>query len=150
MRAVIQRVARAQVEIHGSVQSAIGKGMLILIGVEATDEEQDIQWLSRKLSTLRIFGDDEGKMNLSIQDIAGEFLVVSQFTLHASLKKGNRPSFINAARPEIARQVYEQFLTSLASISGLRVSAGIFAADMQITLMNDGPVTIIIDTKHIE
>jgi len=150
MRAVIQRVARAQVEIDGSIHSAIGKGMLILLGVEGTDGEDDILWLSGKLSTLRIFGDQEGKMNLSIQDIAGEFLVVSQFTLHASLKKGNRPSFLNAARPEIAKQLYEQFLTSLESISRLKVSSGIFAADMQITLMNDGPVTIIIDTKHLE
>lgn len=149
MRAVIQRVSQAQVEINGSLHSAIGKGMLILLGVEETDGEEDIQWLARKLSSLRIFSDDAGKMNLSIQDITGEFLVVSQFTLHASLKKGNRPSFVNAAKPEIARRIYAQFLSSLESISGLSVLSGIFAADMQITLLNDGPVTIIIDTKHI-
>lgn len=150
MRVVLQRVTQAQVDINGFMHSSIRKGMLILLGIEGADGEDDIQWLCKKISALRIFSDDDGKMNLSIQDIAGELLVVSQFTLHANLKKGNRPSFMLAAKPEVARQLYEHFLISLESISGVKVAAGIFAADMQISLINDGPVTIIIDSKHIE
>jgi len=124
--------------------------MVILLGVEEQDSMDDIDWLTHKVTNLRIFNDTEDKMNLSIQDIHGEFLVISQFTLHATTKKGNRPSFIRAAKPEFAIPLYEHFLNTLKSTSGLKVSAGLFAADMKVNLTNDGPVTIIIDSKQRE
>ena len=148
MRAVIQRVSSASVTIDGVVKSAIGAGMLILLGIEHDDNEEDIQWLCRKLAALRIFSDEAGLMNLSIQDLRGEFLVVSQFTLFASTKKGNRPSFIRSARPETAIPLYERFVATLANESGLPVKTGEFGADMKVSLLNDGPVTILFDTKQ--
>lgn len=150
MRAVIQRVKRASVEVEHSVKSTIGKGLLIFLGIENADSDEDIDWLCRKLSGLRIFSDEQDKMNLSIQDIQGDFLIISQFTLHASTKKGNRPSFINAAKPDVAVPLYEKFLKMLAVISGREVKEGAFGADMKVELINDGPVTIIMDTKNKE
>lgn len=150
MRIVIQRVREASVSIEGKVKSSIGAGLLILLGIENEDTQEDIEWLCRKANQLRIFGDEEGLMNLSIQDIKGSFLVVSQFTLHASTKKGNRPSYIRAARPEVAIPKYETFVQHLAQISGLKVETGTFGADMKVALLNDGPVTIIIDSKNKE
>lgn len=150
MRVVVQRVSEASVTIEGQVKSAIGWGLLILLGIEEADTTEDIDWLCRKISQLRIFSDEEGKMNRSIQDIKGEFLVISQFTLHASTKKGNRPSYIKAAKPPIAIPLYEQFVKQLAFTSGLAVGTGEFGADMKVQLLNDGPVTIIIDSKNKE
>jgi D-tyrosyl-tRNA(Tyr) deacylase len=150
MRAVIQRVSDASVHIGGILHARIGQGQLILLGIEEDDKDEDITWLVRKVCAMRIFSDAEGKMNLSIQDLGGEFLVISQFTLHASTKKGNRPSFIRAARPEQAIPQYEQFLRLLEEASGLNVKAGVFAADMQVSLTNNGPVTILIDSKTKE
>lgn len=147
MRAVIQRVSQASVTIGGEVKSSIGPGLLILLGVEDADGQEDIEWLCKKISQLRIFGDEAGLMNLSVQDIAGEMIVVSQFTLHASTKKGNRPSFIRAARPETAIPLYEKFVETLQTVSGLKVGTGEFGADMKVALVNDGPVTIVMDTK---
>lgn len=147
MRVVLQRVKNASVTIEEKIHSEIGKGMLILLGIEMEDTEEDIEWLCRKINNLRIFSDDKGLMNLSIQDIKGEFLVVSQFTLHASTKKGNRPSYIKAAKPDFAIPIYEQFIKHLKTISNLKVGTGIFGADMKVDLLNDGPVTIIIDSK---
>ena len=150
MRAVIQRVREAKVEIAGATVGKIGQGFLILLGIEIEDNADDIEWLVAKISKLRVFSDDEGKMNLSIQDIKGSFLVVSQFTLHASTKKGNRPSYIKAARPEQAIPLYNKFNALLEKVSGLPVKTGEFGGDMQVSLTNDGPVTIIIDTKQKE
>jgi len=150
MRAVIQRVQSASVVIEGKTHSAIEKGFMILLGIEEADTEEDITWLTQKIAGLRVFADAEGLMNINIADAGGEFLVVSQFTLFASTKKGNRPSFIRSARPEQAIPLYEQFVKSLATTSGIRVHTGIFGADMQVQLVNDGPVTIIIDTKNKE
>lgn len=150
MRVVIQRVSQGSIDIMGARQASIGKGMVILLGIEHEDTQDDITWLTHKITALRIFSDTEGKMNLSIQESQGEILVISQFTLHASTKKGNRPSFIKAARPEIAIPLYEDFLISLKALSGLEVQAGVFGADMQVNLTNDGPVTIIIDSKQRE
>lgn len=150
MRVVIQRVSEASVTIEGSKTSSIGAGLLILLGIETEEDETDIDWLCRKISQLRIFSDDEGLMNRSVQDIEGEMLVVSQFTLHASTKKGNRPSYIRAARPETAIPLYENFVEQLARISGRPVRTGSFGADMQVALINDGPVTIIIDSRQRE
>ncbi len=150
MRAVIQRVSQASVTIEGVVKSAIGPGLLILLGVEDADGPDDIEWLAKKIAQLRIFGDENGLMNLSVQDINGGLLVVSQFTLHASTKKGNRPSFIRAARPEVAIPIYEKFVASLRETSGLEVLTGEFGADMKIALLNDGPVTIVMDSKAKE
>lgn len=147
MRAVIQRVSQASVTIYGEVKSSIGPGLLILLGVEDADGQEDIEWLCKKISQLRIFGDEAGLMNLSVQDIGGEMIVVSQFTLHASTKKGNRPSFIRAAKPEMAIPLYEKFVETLRTVSGLKVGTGEFGADMKVALVNDGPVTIVIDTK---
>lgn len=148
MRLVIQRVSEASVTIDGSVHGTIGKGLLVLIGVESADTQEDVDWLVQKTVNMRIFPDDEGKMNLSLTDIAGELLVISQFTLHASTKKGNRPSFIQAARPETAIPLYESFIAG-CSLSGIsKVQTGIFGADMKVSLVNDGPVTIIIDSKE--
>lgn len=150
MRVVIQRVSEASVTINGKVNSAIGPGLLILLGIETTDTAGEIDWLVQKISQLRIFSDEEGKMNRSVQDIAGEMLVISQFTLHASTRKGNRPSYIRAARPEQAIPLYESFVEQLAQVSGRPVGTGEFGADMKVRLLNDGPVTIIIDSQNRE
>ena len=147
MRAVLQRVSRASVKVDNTITGKIGNGFLILLGVVPEDTSEDIEWLVKKCINMRIFSDDEGKMNLSIKDINGSFLVVSQFTLNASTKKGNRPSFIKAAKPDHAIPMYESFCTTLATSSGLDVEKGIFGADMKVELLNDGPVTIIIDSK---
>lgn len=150
MRVVAQRVTQASVTINNQVFSSIQNGLLILLGIEDSDTSEDINWLCNKLLNLRIFSDAEGVMNLSIKDIAGEFLVVSQFTLHASTKKGNRPSYIRAAKPDVAVPLYEEFIKTLKDISNLSVKTGQFGADMKVSLLNDGPVTIIIDTKNKE
>ena len=150
MRAVIQRVSSASVSIGGVVHSEIGKGLLILLGIEETDTDQDIEWLAGKITRLRIFDDEAGVMNLSVKDIDAEAIVVSQFTLHASTKKGNRPSYIKAARPETAIPLYEQFVKQLETELGKSVGTGKFGAMMNVELVNDGPVTIIIDTKNKE
>lgn len=150
MRLVIQRVSRASVTIGGVLKSEIGKGLMILLGVEDADSQEDVEWLCQKVTKLRIFEDENEAMNLDINQIGGEFLVVSQFTLHAMTKKGNRPSFIRAARPEHAIPLYESFLKRLAEISGLPVRCGEFGADMQVELINDGPVTILIDSQNKE
>jgi len=153
MRVLIQRVSEASVTINGIEKGAIQQGLLILLGVEQEDAQEDAQedidWLTRKISQLRIFSDADGKMNLSVKDVGGSLLVVSQFTLHASTKKGNRPSYIKAARPEIAIPLYESFIESLRS-ENLEVATGEFGADMKINLINDGPVTIWIDSKNKE
>lgn len=150
MRVVIQRVQSASVSIDKKLFSSIEKGLLILVGVEEADTAEDIDWLCRKIIDLRIFADADGKMNLSVKDIAGDILVVSQFTLHASTKKGNRPSYIKAARPETAIPLYENFKTVLSNLLQKTVQAGVFGADMQVALVNDGPVTICIDSKNKE
>lgn len=150
MRLVIQRVSRASVTVGGVLKSEIGKGMMILLGVEDADSQDDVEWLCQKVSKLRIFEDENRAMNLDIGQVGGEFLVVSQFTLHAMTKKGNRPSFIRAARPEHAIPIYEMFLKRLAEVSALTVLSGEFGADMQVELINDGPVTILIDSKNRE
>ncbi|MBU6341531.1 MAG: D-tyrosyl-tRNA(Tyr) deacylase [Bacteroidetes bacterium] len=150
MRVVIQRVSSASVEIEGEIVGQIGTGLLILLGIEAADGPEDIDWLCRKIAAQRVFSDEAGLMNLSIQDIQGGLLVVSQFTLFASTKKGNRPSFIRAARPEQAIPLYEQFVATLRSISGLKVATGQFGADMKVALLNNGPVTILMDSKEKE
>jgi D-tyrosyl-tRNA(Tyr) deacylase len=150
MRAVIQRVLKATVTIEGEVKSKIGLGLLILLGIEEADTLEDIDWLCGKISKLRIFDDENGIMNLSVQDVNGEIIVVSQFTLHASTKKGNRPSYIKAAKPEIAIPLYESFVKKLEEEIGKSVQTGEFGAMMEIALVNDGPVTIVIDTKNRE
>lgn len=150
MRIVVQRVAMASVTIGGELRSEIGKGMLVLVGIEDADGSDDVEWLCSKLSKLRIFEDDKAAMNLDISSVDGSFLVVSQFTLFAMTKKGNRPSFIRAARPEHAVPLYEMFLQRLAELSGRPVRCGEFGADMKVELLNDGPVTIIIDSKNKE
>ena len=150
MRAILQRVTNASVSINSQVTAKIGQGILLLIGIEEADSTEDIQWLSNKIVQLRIFNDESGIMNLSVKDISGEILVVSQFTLHAKTKKGNRPSYIKAAKPDIAIPVYEQFIRQLKLDSGLNVFTGEFGAMMEISLINDGPVTIFIDTKKKE
>lgn len=150
MRVVIQRATSASVTIDGHVHGAIGIGLMILVGIEAVDTNDDADWLCSKITQLRIFGDEAGLMNLSVQDIDGEILVVSQFTLHASYKKGNRPSFIRAARPEQAIPLYNYFLEKLAATIAKPIASGIFGADMKVALVNDGPVTIIMDTQNKE
>ena len=150
MRIVIQRTTHASVTIGGQQKSAIGPGMLILVGIENADGAEDIDWLCRKIVNLRIFDDENGLMNRSILETGGDILVVSQFTLHASTKKGNRPSYIHAARPEISVPLYEQFCTELSLALGKPVQTGEFGADMQVELLNDGPVTICMDTKNKE
>jgi len=147
MIAVLQRVSEAAVDIAGKRTAAIGKGLLILIGIEEADGLEDIDWLSAKIVNLRIFNDAEGVMNLSVKDTAGDLLVVSQFTLQASTRKGNRPSYIQAARPDVAIPIYERFVHSLTTLMGRPVQTGVFGADMQVSLVNDGPVTILINTK---
>lgn len=150
MRALIQRVSEASVTIEGQVKSAISQGLLVLVGIETEDTKDDIEWLCKKISQLRIFSDNEDKMNLSVLDTKGEILVISQFTLHASTKKGNRPSYIKAARPEVAIPLYEQFVKQLSLITHQVVGTGEFGADMKVRLLNDGPVTIWIDSKNRE
>lgn len=150
MRAVIQRVTKASVTVDGEVTGNIGQGLLVLVGIEDADDASDIEWLSGKIVNLRIFNDEEGVMNRSVIDIEGDILVVSQFTLHAATKKGNRPSYIKASRPDTAIPKYESFKERLASDLGKPVQAGIFGADMKVELLNDGPVTILIDTKNKE
>ena len=150
MRVVIQRVLEASVSISGAVTAAIGPGLLVLLGIGEEDGREDIDWLVRKISALRIFDDEAGVMNRSVVDVGGDILVVSQFTLMASTKKGNRPAYIRAARPETAIPLYEQFCTALSSALGKPVPTGTFGADMQIALVNDGPVTICMDTKNKE
>lgn len=150
MRVVIQRVSEASVTIDGTIKSAIGAGLMILLGIEDADTEEDARWLCGKIAGLRIFGDAAGLMNLSVVDIGGSMIVVSQFTLHASTKKGNRPSFIRAARPEKAIPLYEYFVRTLQELSGIPVFTGEFGADMKVALVNDGPVTITMDSKAKE
>jgi len=150
MRLVLQRVSSASVTVDGTITGQIGPGLLILAGIEHDDTADDLAWLVSKVTQMRIFADVEGKMNLSVKDSGGDLLVVSQFTLHASTKKGNRPSFIRAARPETAIPLYEQFLALLEAEMGKPVARGIFGADMQVALVNDGPVTICIDSRAKE
>lgn len=150
MRAIIQRVLESSVEINGEKVSKIGPGLLVFLGIEDRDDSDDISWLSAKIARMRIFSDDEGKMNLSLTDIGGEIIVVSQFTLHASTKKGNRPSFLRAAAPAISEPLYESFCTAMEGELGKPVGRGIFGADMKISLVNDGPVTILIDSRARE
>jgi D-tyrosyl-tRNA(Tyr) deacylase len=150
MRAVIQRVTQANVVINDHVRSAISKGLLVLVGIEDADTVEDIVWLSGKIVNLRIFDDADGVMNESVKEKGGDILVVSQFTLHASTKKGNRPSYIRASKPPVAIPLYEQFVQQLQTDLGKPVFTGEFGADMKVTLLNDGPVTIIIDTKNKE
>lgn len=148
MITVIQRVKRASVSIEGVKYSEIGTGLLVLVGVEEADTEEDISWLAAKIAAMRIFNDAEGVMNLSVRDVAGDIIVVSQFTLHASTKKGNRPSYIKAAKPPVAIPLYESFVSAVENELGKKIGTGIFGADMKVDLLNDGPVTIIIDTKN--
>ena len=150
MRAVLQKVSNACVTIDNRITGKIGKGLMILIGIEETDSREDIEWLSGKISRLRIFPDENGTMNLSVRDISGEALVVSQFTLHASTKKGNRPSYIKAAKPETAIPIYESFIKLLSEDIERTIQTGEFGAMMQVSLVNDGPVTIILDSKNRE
>ena len=150
MRAVIQRVSTASVTIHGDMTSAIGRGFLILLGVETEDTNEDADWLSSKIAQLRVFADEQGLMNKDIKEADGDILVVSQFTLHSSYKKGNRPSFIKAARPEHAIPMYEYFVARLSEKIGKEVRTGVFGADMKVALVNDGPVTIVMDTRNKE
>ena len=147
MRAVIQRVSGASVTVDENITGIIKEGLLVLLGIEDADTPEDIEWLSNKIVNLRIFNDDQGVMNISVKDIHGEILLVSQFTLHASSKKGNRPSYVRASKPDIAIPLYEQMIAQLERDIGKKIQTGIFGADMKVKLLNDGPVTIIIDTK---
>lgn len=147
MRAVLQRVTNASVEIKGRIKSEIQTGLLILLGIETEDNSEDIRWLCRKIANMRIFNDEQNAMNLSVKAVEGEVMVVSQFTLHASVKKGNRPSFIKAAKPPVSEPLYEDFVRELEGRLEKSVATGTFGADMQISLCNDGPVTIIVDSK---
>ena len=150
MRAVIQRVSRASVTIDNKIHSQIKNGLLVLAGIEDADTAEDIEWLSGKIVNLRVFNDDNAVMNVSIKESNGDILVVSQFTLHASTKKGNRPSYIKASKPEFAIPMYEKFIQQLSNDLGKTVGTGVFGADMKVELLNDGPVTIVIDTKNKE
>ena len=150
MRVVIQKVTEASVSIENQTVDFIDKGLLVLVGIEDGDTNEDIAWLSSKIVNLRVFDDDNGVMNLSVKEVEGEVLIVSQFTLHASTKKGNRPSYIKAARPEVAIPIYEAFIKQVESLLGKRVPTGQFGAMMQVSLCNDGPLTILIDTKNKE
>jgi D-aminoacyl-tRNA deacylase len=150
MKAVIQRVSQASVTINNEIVAQIQKGLLVLIGIEDADNQEDIDWLTAKIANLRIFGDENNVMNVSLKDSDGEIIVVSQFTLHAATKKGNRPSYIKAAKPEIAIPIYESFVKQMETELGRKVQTGQFGADMKVSLINDGPVTIIIDTKNKE
>jgi D-aminoacyl-tRNA deacylase len=148
MRLVIQRVSRASVTIDGKIHSKIGDGLLVFLGIEDADTMEDIEWLSRKIVNLRIFNDENGVMNVSVKEMNGEILLVSQFTLHASTKKGNRPSYIKASKPEIAIPLYQKMIEQLSMDLGKPVQTGEFGADMKVELLNDGPVTIVMDTKN--
>ena len=150
MRAVIQRVSKASVTIDGKVNAQIGNGLLVLLGIEDADTVEDIEWLSGKIVNLRIFDDETGVMNESVMDKKGDIILVSQFTLHASTKKGNRPSYIKASKPDIAVPLYEKMIQQLSADLGKKIGTGIFGADMKVELLNDGPVTIVIDTKNKE
>jgi D-tyrosyl-tRNA(Tyr) deacylase len=150
MKAVIQRVQHCSVTIDGKTKSKTGRGMLVLVGIEDRDTDEDIEWLTKKIANLRIFDDENGVMNKSVTDIDGEILVVSQFTLHASTKKGNRPSYIKASKPDIAIPMYEAFCSEMSIQAGKQVGTGEFGADMKVELLNDGPVTIIIDSQNKE
>ena len=150
MRVVIQRVTEASVVSDGELTATIKTGLLILVGIEEADTSEDCDWLCAKIVKLRIFNDADGVMNLSVMDIDGDIIVVSQFTLHAATKKGNRPSYIKAARPEISVPLYEKFIAELHKITGRKIGAGIFGADMKVSMINDGPVTILIDSKNKE
>lgn len=150
MRVVIQRVSQASVSVNGIAVSTIGRGLLLLLGVGPSDTDEDIEWLAGKVSSMRIFSDANGKMNLSVCDISGHLLVVSQFTLYASTKKGNRPSFLESAAPDIAEPLYRNFCDALEKKIGSSVGRGVFGADMQVTLVNDGPVTILMDSRARE
>ena len=150
MKAVLQRVSKASVEINSNIVANINFGLLILIGIEEADNQEDINWLCQKIANLRIFADENQVMNLSVKDTNGDILLISQFTLHASTKKGNRPSYIKAAKPEIAIPMYEKCITQLESELGKKIQTGQFGADMKVALVNDGPVTILIDSKNKE
>jgi len=150
MRAVIQRVSEASVTVDNTITGAIQKGLLVLVGIEDADTVEDLQWLSTKIVNLRIFNDAAGVMNVSVKDSGGDILLVSQFTLHASTKKGNRPSYIKASKPDVAVPLYEKMIAQLQTDLGKPIPTGIFGADMQVRLLNDGPVTIVIDTKNKE
>ncbi|MFZ4740043.1 MAG: D-aminoacyl-tRNA deacylase [Bacteroidales bacterium] len=150
MRAVIQRVSQASVAINGKIHDSVNQGLLVFLGIEESDTFEDIEWLSGKISRLRIFNDKDEVMNLSITDVDGDVLLISQFTLHASTKKGNRPSYIKAAKPELAIPIYQKFIFQLEKDLAKPIKTGIFGADMKVSLINDGPVTIIIDTKNKE
>lgn len=150
MRVVIQRVLKASVSINNEIYSQINEGLLVFVGIEDEDSSEDVQWLSSKIVNLRIFDDEHGVMNKGVMDFNYQLLVVSQFTLHASTKKGNRPSYINASKPDIAIPLYENFVQQLSKATGTKVETGVFGADMKIELINNGPVTIIIDTKNKE
>lgn len=150
MRAVLQRTAFASVKVDGNITGSIQKGLLVLMGVEDADTVEDIEWLSSKIVNLRIFNDENGVMNLSVKDVDGDILLVSQFTLHASTKKGNRPSYIKASKPDFAIPMYEKMIAQLEKDLGKKIQTGIFGADMKVELLNDGPVTIVIDTKNKE
>jgi len=150
MRAVIQRVTKASVTIEGKINGQIGNGLLVLVGIEDADTNEDIEWLSSKVVNLRIFNDENGMMNISLKDVSGDILLISQFTLHALTKKGNRPSYIKASKPEIAIPLYEKMIRQLENDLGKTIQTGIFGADMKVELLNDGPVTIVIDTKNKE
>jgi D-tyrosyl-tRNA(Tyr) deacylase len=150
MKVVIQRVLNASVTIHNVVHAAIDRGLMILLGIEDQDSLEDVRWLSQKITQLRVFNDAEEVMNLSVKEVGGDILLVSQFTLHASTKKGNRPSYIKASKPPVAVPLYEQMIEQLQQDLGKTIQTGVFGADMQVQLVNDGPVTIIIDTKNKE
>lgn len=150
MRAVIQRVSAASVTVDGTITGAIQNGLLVLVGIEDADTVEDIEWLSTKIVNLRVFNDENGVMNISVKDNGGGILLVSQFTLHASTKKGNRPSYIKASKPGIAIPVYEKMIAQLETDFGKKIETGIFGADMKVSLLNDGPVTIVLDTKNKE
>lgn len=150
MKVVLQRVSEASVEINKNIVAKIQKGLLILVGIEDADSQEDINWLCQKIVNLRIFGDENNVMNLSVKDIDGEIIVVSQFTLHALTKKGNRPSYIKAAKPEIAIPIYENFVQQLETGLGKKIQTGVFGVDMKVSMLNDGPVTIVIDSKNKE
>ena len=150
MKTVIQRVSQASVTIDSKIVADIQKGLLVLVGIEDTDNQEDIDWLCQKIANLRIFGDENDVMNLSVKDIDGDIIVVSQFTLQALTKKGNRPSYVKAAKPEVAIPIYQNFVLQLEKELGKKVQTGVFGADMKVALLNDGPVTIIIDSKNKE
>jgi D-aminoacyl-tRNA deacylase len=150
MRVVIQRVAQASVTIHNNIRASIGKGLLVLVGIEDADKQEDIEWISNKIVQLRIFDDSAGVMNCSIKETGGDIILVSQFTLHAATKKGNRPSYIRASKPDVAIPVYEKLMMQLEKDLGKPIGTGIFGADMKVALVNDGPVTIVIDSKNKE